>query len=162
MSLPAGDLRDNLSFVAGFWGWFIAQASLARACILPDITFPKRHVHDAQVMKVFTYRYKKGEWNLKALVDSGGMPSSHSSLCMAVTTSLAMQYGLSSNLFSIALCFSLIVMYDAAGVRRHAGNQAEVLNVMLRELMEVCRTILAGSSIKQRKRYAGARDVCDG
>jgi acid phosphatase family membrane protein YuiD len=45
-----------------------------------------------------------------------------------VTTALAMQYGLASPLFAVSLAFSVIVMYDAMGVRRHAGKQAEVLN----------------------------------
>jgi hypothetical protein len=61
-----------------------------------------------------------------AQVDAGGMPSSHSSLCMGITTAVAVQQGLSSALFPVCLGFSLIVMYDAAGVRRHAGKQAEV------------------------------------
>lgn len=59
-------------------------------------------------------------------VDAGGMPSSHSALCMGLTTAVAMQHGLSSSMFPVSLGFSLIVMYDAAGVRRHAGKQAEV------------------------------------
>jgi hypothetical protein len=59
-------------------------------------------------------------------VDAGGMPSSHSSLCMGITTAVAVQQGLCSTLFPVCLGFSLIVMYDAAGVRRHAGKQAEV------------------------------------
>lgn len=63
------------------------------------------------------------------------MPSSHSSLCMGLTASIAKTYGLSGPYFPIALSFSLIVMYDAAGVRRHAGMQAEVLNRILQDVM---------------------------
>lgn len=55
----------------------------------------------------------------------------------AVTTAIGVQHGFSSSLFAMALCFSLIVMYDAAGVRRHAGAQAEVLNTVVRELLSM-------------------------
>ncbi|PSC75842.1 hypothetical protein C2E20_1662 [Micractinium conductrix] len=64
------------------------------------------------------------------------MPSSHSSLCSSVSTAVAMQQGLGSPLFAICVCFSVIVMYDAMGIRRHAGLQAEVLNVVAAELLE--------------------------
>lgn len=100
--------------MAGFWGWLTAQ-----------------------VAKIFTCYFKKGIWDVTQVVSSGGMPSSHSSLCMAVTTAIGTQHGFSSSLFAMALCFSLIVMYDAAGVRRHAGAQAEVLNTVVRELLSM-------------------------
>ncbi|KAK9820203.1 hypothetical protein WJX72_007435 [[Myrmecia] bisecta] len=115
-NLPGGgwsELFNNYVFVVGFWGWFTAQ-----------------------FMKIFTKRYKYGVWDIRAIVDSGGMPSSHSALCMAVTTAVAMEYGMGSSLFAVALCFSSVVMYDAAGVRRHAGKQAEVLNVLLEDLLQ--------------------------
>lgn len=47
-----------------------------------------------------------------------------------------MQQGFGSPLFAACLCFSVIVMYDAMGVRRHAGKQAEVLNKVINELLE--------------------------
>jgi len=87
-------------------------------------------------MKIFTYKARKGKWHLKAFLDSGGMPSSHSSLCTGVTTAVAMVHGITSSLFAVCVCFSLIVMYDAAGVRRHAGKQAEVLNMIIEDLWE--------------------------
>lgn len=62
----------------------------------------------------------------QVLFDSGGMPSSHAALVVAVTTSVGIFNGLSSTAFPLALCFSVIVMYDAAGIRRHAGLQAQV------------------------------------
>ncbi|CAN1793930.1 Uncharacterized membrane protein YuiD [Linum perenne] len=55
------------------------------------------------------------------------MPSSHSALCTALTTSVAFCHGVADSLFPVCLGFSLIVMYDAIGVRRHAGMQAEVI-----------------------------------
>nr|QKY15186.1 acid phosphatase/vanadium-dependent haloperoxidase-related protein (APH) [Polytomella parva] len=70
------------------------------------------------------------------MVDSGGMPSSHSSLCSGITTAVAIEHGFGSSLFAACVCFSVIVMYDAMGVRRHAGKQAEVLNKVLGELLD--------------------------
>ncbi|KAI7837733.1 hypothetical protein COHA_008455 [Chlorella ohadii] len=107
------DLLSNYVFVVGFCGWF-----------------------SAQFLKIFTKRYKTGVWDLGAFFDSGGMPSSHSSLCSSVTTAIAMQQGLGSPLFSVAVCFSVIVMYDAMGIRRHAGLQAQILNVVAEEVLE--------------------------
>lgn len=49
---------------------------------------------------------------------------------------MAFQYGLASPLFAVCLCFSCIVMYDAAGVRRHVGMQAEVLNVLIMDVLQ--------------------------
>jgi len=69
-------------------------------------------------------------------VESGGMPSSHSALTAAVTTAVALEFGLGSSLFAVALCFTVITMYDAAGVRRHAGKQAEVLNILLEDVLQ--------------------------
>ncbi|KAG2252493.1 hypothetical protein Bca52824_082629 [Brassica carinata] len=84
------------------------------------------------------------KWDLSLLFASGGMPSSHSALCMALTTSVALCHGVADSLFPVCLGFSLIVMYDAIGVRRHAGMQAEVLNLIIRDLFE-------GHPISQRK-----------
>lgn len=106
-------LQGNYVFVVGFWAWAAAQ-----------------------FMKIFTKRVKEGVWDLTAVVDSGGMPSSHSALCMAVTTATAHKLGLGSPVFAVSLAFSLVVMYDATNVRWHAGKQAEVLNVVMADLME--------------------------
>jgi acid phosphatase family membrane protein YuiD len=56
------------------------------------------------------------------------MPSSHSAVVVSLTTMIAKEEGITSPLFGIALIFSFIVMYDAAGVRRAAGKQAKLLN----------------------------------
>lgn len=65
------------------------------------------------------------------------MPSSHSGLCVGITTAIAIQYGTAGALFPLSLGFSLIVMYDACNVRRHAGHTAEVLNKVVDELFKV-------------------------
>eukprot|EP00250_Pteridium_aquilinum_P014908 c22277_g1_i1 orf=319-1290(+) len=90
----------------------------------------------AQFLKVFTTFFVERRWDFKMLLGSGGMPSSHSALCVALTTSVALCHGISDALFPVCLGFSLIVMYDATGVRRHAGMQAEVLNLIVEDMFQ--------------------------
>jgi acid phosphatase family membrane protein YuiD len=71
---------------------------------------------------------RHGRPNFRRFVETGGMPSSHSAAVAALTTTVALQEGVLSSLFGVTLFFSLIVMYDAAGLRRAAGRQAELLN----------------------------------
>ena len=68
------------------------------------------------------------KFNFKRILQAGGMPSSHSAVVVSLTTMIAKEEGITSPLFGIALIFSFIVMYDAAGVRRAAGKQAKLLN----------------------------------
>ena len=68
------------------------------------------------------------KFNFKRILQAGGMPSSHSAVVVSLTTMIGKEEGITSPLFGIALIFSFIVMYDAAGVRRAAGKQAKLLN----------------------------------
>ncbi|KAJ7957599.1 Acid phosphatase/vanadium-dependent haloperoxidase-related protein [Quillaja saponaria] len=88
----------------------------------------------AQFIKFFTTWYKEKRWDLKQLVGSGGMPSSHSATVTALAASIGFQEGLGGPLFATALILACIVMYDATGVRLQAGRQAEVLNQIVYEL----------------------------
>ncbi|XP_051148335.1 uncharacterized protein LOC127263385 [Andrographis paniculata] len=88
----------------------------------------------AQSSKFAASWYKEKRWDLKQLVGSGGMPSSHSATVTALAVAIGLQDGFGGSLFSIAVIFALVVMYDASGVRLHAGRQAEVLNQILCEL----------------------------
>jgi hypothetical protein len=63
-------------------------------------------------------------------------PRSNDPNPQGITTAIAYQSGFGSTAFACAVAFSSIVMYDAAGVRRHAGKQAEVLNQVIDELLE--------------------------
>lgn len=69
---------------------------------------------------------KKLDWSL--LTSTGGMPSSHSAAVTALATSVGIEAGLTSPIFSVAAIFAIITMFDATGVRRQAGEQAAVLN----------------------------------
>ena len=88
----------------------------------------------AQVMKVLIEFAYTRKMSLHMVLSTGGMPSSHSALVVAMATSVGKVEGLHTPLFAAALVFALIVMHDAAGVRRAAGKQAKVLNMMLENL----------------------------
>lgn len=107
-------LAANPTFVSGLFAWIIAQS-----------------------LKVFLNFFVERKWDFRLLYASGGMPSSHSALCTALTTSVALCHGVADSLFPVCLGFSLIVMYDAIGVRRHAGMQAEVNSSFLACLCEI-------------------------
>lgn len=90
----------------------------------------------AQILKIFTSSFKKQAFSFSLFVASGGMPSSHSSAVCAMTTATALRSGTGSSEFAIAFVMSLIVMYDAAGVRRAAGEQAKTLNRLIEHLLK--------------------------
>lgn len=88
----------------------------------------------AQFYKFVGYFFLHKKLNFKRLFQTGGMPSSHSSFVMGMTVSVGLISGFSSADFAIAISVSLIVMYDAAGLRRAVGRQATVLNQILTEV----------------------------
>ena len=81
-----------------------------------------------QLFKFIYDLVKSKKFNFKRLMQAGGMPSSHSGVVISLTTMIGKNVGINSPLFAVALIFSFIVMYDAAGVRRAAGKQARLLN----------------------------------
>lgn len=85
----------------------------------------------AQLIKIIIDCIKNKTINPKLIVSSGGMPSSHSSFVTAMAVSVGIKDGFNSSLFAIAFVISMVVMYDASGVRRAAGKQAEVLNIFI-------------------------------
>jgi len=88
----------------------------------------------AQMLKFIFYITNKKNINFKILTETGGMPSSHSAFVLALTTSVGIINGYRSIEFAIALGFSLVVMYDAAGLRRSAGKMAAVLNKIVDDI----------------------------
>ena len=87
----------------------------------------------AQFAKGVIQKITEGTFSLQRCFASGGMPSSHSALvtCCAVTTGIL--YGFDSSMFVIAAILAIVVMYDACNVRRQSGEQAKVLNMLLRQ-----------------------------
>ncbi|HHU92542.1 MAG TPA: divergent PAP2 family protein [Halanaerobiaceae bacterium] len=83
-----------------------------------------------QVIKIFTVY----PFNFSRVIGSGGMPSSHAAFVSTLSTSIGLRYGFKSDLFAVVAVFSLIIIYDAGGVRRAVGEQANVLNKIIRNL----------------------------
>lgn len=102
----------------------------------------------AQIIKVIVQlvRYKKMDW--RRIMASGGMPSSHSAFVCACAASTGMLYGFSSPLFAIAAVLAIVVMYDAANVRKAAGEQAKILNYMMDHWMEM-KPAIFGKELKE-------------
>ncbi|MFH1386530.1 MAG: divergent PAP2 family protein [bacterium] len=107
--IPA--LLSNFTFVAVTISWFFAQS-----------------------LKIVLYRISDGNWNIWHFFEAGGMPSAHSASVTALTLGIALTQGFNSPLFSVSIVFALIVMYDATGVRRAAGKQAEMLNKIVDDI----------------------------
>jgi len=88
----------------------------------------------AQAVKVILSYMQHRKIDFRQFVSAGGMPSSHAASVSCLTVIVAREYGLASTELAIVIVFALIVMYDAAGVRRAAGRQAAVLNRIVREV----------------------------
>lgn len=95
------------------------------------ITVPALAWFIAQLAKVINFVIKEKKLDYTRFVGSGGMPSSHSSFIVALATVVGKNKGWESIEFGVSVAVALIVMYDAAGVRRAAGKQAEVLNKLI-------------------------------
>jgi len=103
----------HITFWAGVAGWLVAQSIKMGICLVQS------HRLD--------FRY---------LVSTGGMPSAHTSLVSALTTSIGLTEGVSSPLFSMSFIFASLVMFDAQTVRAAAGKQARLLNQIVEELFK--------------------------
>ncbi len=101
----------NRFVVSAFFGWFIAQ-----------------------VIKVITGVILEKRFNFKWFVGTGGMPSSHAAGVTALTTAVGLYKGVDTAIFAITLMFTIIVMFDAQGVRRSTGQQAEILNTIMDDI----------------------------
>ena len=99
------DLIHNRMLLAAVLGWAIAQ-----------------------VVKTIIDLALNKKINFERLVGSGGMPSCHSATVCALCVAAGYDHGLDSAAFAVSTILAIIVMYDARGVRRETGNQAEILN----------------------------------
>lgn len=109
---PIFEIFTNFPLVCAAVAWFLAQLTKV----------------------IITFIINRDELTPSLVVSSGGMPSSHSATVCALTTAIAKLEGFSSPLFAICFVLSFIVMYDAAGVRRSAGEQAKTLNQIIEHL----------------------------
>ena len=88
----------------------------------------------AQILKVLFDYWQNGSWHRALLFSTGGMPSSHSSLAVAAMVSIGIHEGFGTPIFAIAAVLAMVVMHDAAGIRRAAGKQAEAINFLSSKL----------------------------
>lgn len=90
----------------------------------------------AQVLKVIIDLVQKRRFNPLRVIDTGGMPSSHTSVVTTLTVGVAVYQGISSPLFGISLIISLYFIFEATGLRQEVGNQARVLNEIIEKFKE--------------------------
>jgi hypothetical protein len=95
----------------------------------------------AQTLKIIVVMVLTKKIDFKRFISAGGMPSSHSALVTSMATAIGKIEGWSSPITALAVVVALIVMYDAAGVRRSAGKQAEVINKIIEEFLRPQRLI---------------------
>ncbi len=110
-----------MSYIKAFFGNYVLISAVLGWCI-------------AQVMKIFSGTLSTKKFHIKYMFSNGGMPSSHSSTVLALTTALAIQEGFATPTFAIAAVLSVIVMNDAFGVRLETGKQATIINRIVKEL----------------------------
>jgi acid phosphatase family membrane protein YuiD len=108
----------------------------------------------AQVLKTLFTLVSTRKFVPERLFGAGGMPSSHSALVISIAIGMAKKLGPASPEFGLALAFAAIVMYDAMGVRRAAGEQAKVLN---RIVFEFPRPFFQKLSQEQHDELEAAR-----
>jgi len=85
----------------------------------------------AQLFKPVVHFLKEGEFRFLRVLDTGGMPSSHTALVTTLTVGVGVYQGVNSVLFGITLIFSLYFIFEATGLRQEVGNQAKVLNEII-------------------------------
>ena len=90
----------------------------------------------AQLLKLPLEYLRTRKWNWALLLRAGGMPSSHSALIASTTHGIGLVAGFDTPLFALGVAISMIVIYDATGIRRQAGKHAEVINTIMRDLLE--------------------------
>lgn len=88
----------------------------------------------AQVIKIPIHLIADKRFQPGLAFSTGGMPSSHSAAVTAVSTGIALEHGMDSGVFAVSVVFSLITMFDASGVRRQAGEQAIIINMLVRDV----------------------------
>ena len=107
-----GALLQNKALIAGLIAWLLAL-----------------------VIKIPLDYLRTRRWNWALLLTTGGMPSSHSALMTGTVFGIGLYHGFDSAAFAIGIAITMIVVYDAAGVRRQAGIHAQRINVLFDELL---------------------------
>ena len=88
----------------------------------------------AQGIKIALGTIQRRRFDFRWLFGTGGMPSTHAAGVSALSMSVGLQSGFDSPLFATAVAFTVITLFDAQGVRRWSGRQAQVLNKMMEDM----------------------------
>jgi acid phosphatase family membrane protein YuiD len=108
-----GTIFQNHVLLTGLASWILAQALK-----IPIDLFQSRH------------------WNWALFFAAGGMPSSHSALVTSTAVAVGLHYGFDNPIFGVATAIAMVVVYDATGIRRQAGMQAQKINILVEELLK--------------------------
>lgn len=106
------EVLTNRSLMCALTAWFVAQA-----------------------IKIPTYYLVEKKWDWRRFFGSGGMPSSHTAMVVALALTVGAFDGFSTPEFALSFAFAAIVMYDACNVRRETGKQGEVINEILEHVL---------------------------
>lgn len=129
---PVSGILHCHPLIAALIGWFVAQG-----------------------LKIPIHYLVERVWDWRRFFGSGGMPSSHTAMVVASSIMVGSLEGFGSPVFAVAVVLSFIVMYDATGVRRETGRQAEVINQILRDVLINGKPI----SDKELKELVGHKPV---
>ena len=90
----------------------------------------------AQVLKLPIEYARTRSWNWSLLLRAGGMPSSHSALVTATAHGIGLTSGFDTPIFAMSVALAMIVIYDATGIRRQAGQHAKIINAIIKDFLE--------------------------
>ncbi len=90
----------------------------------------------AQILKIPLEFLRSHRWNWALLFSTGGMPSSHSALVTATAHAVGLYAGFDTPVYALAISIAMVVVYDATGIRRQAGMQAQKINILVDELLK--------------------------
>ncbi|MCF7859271.1 MAG: divergent PAP2 family protein [Candidatus Cloacimonetes bacterium] len=112
-----------------------------------DIVFVA--LFSAQLLKVLLSLFTEKKINFRRFLDTGSMPSSHTSSVVSLTTAIGIKEGIQSSIFALSVVFAVVVMYDATGVRRAAGKQATVLNKLVENIKKKEGYLMIEGNLKE-------------
>lgn len=104
----------------------------------------------AQLLKPLFYYFQTKKWVWSQIFESGGFPSSHTSLVIALTFALGLKSNFMSNEFFISLVFSLTVIYDAANVRYYSGQNIRLTRQLINDMEHLLKTNFESPIYKEK------------